>query len=158
MPPVDGAREHLLWSLTVNSSKFINAIMFLNNCTNGKLYLILLRKWINISAMVPPRLFPCMIMTTRLWPNDCSHTRLCSDTNLLPYITVPRHVCPHTRLCPDMIVHIHDSAQTRLFPDTLVGSFRFECLSNFNVLFLFQSIYFDVENPKMKLFCGEIIY
>ena len=33
----------------------------------------------------------------------------------------------------------------------LKGSFRFECLSNFNVSLLLQSIYFDVENPKMKI-------
>ena len=34
---------------------------------------------------------------------------------------------------------------------------RFEWLSNFNV-FLFQSIYFDVENPKMKIILWRNYY
>ena len=56
------------------------------------------------SNLVPPRLCPYMI----------GSTRLCSDT------IVPRHVCAQTRLRTDMIVPRHDCAQTQLCPYTIV--------------------------------------
>ena len=63
---------------------------------------------------VPPLLCSYMIRPTRLWPHDCTHTRLCPDT------FVPTNVCAQTHLCSDMIVPWFDCSQTRLNPDTFV--------------------------------------